>query len=489
MALKDSFQTHIVGSFLDVESWAAYDWIVVIVRLSILLGYILAQTLVSLEIVLLKFLVSNPLVKLVLGVNGAVWSCIPIFGRHGKKIVPQVLFQIEDRLIPCLNKISDMVQLMFQMHIVEMTFKDKKNVQIFVTAESDDLDIYDANGKLKTTLILANHRSINDYMLINYLIQECNKEASVRESKRGVLKKYWQDNLSPIPHLNFISWGKIVNFPHLSLLKNILLMDENAFVPPVRIKDHLTRTGNQVLAIFPEVNILTTELGIVQRKLNQNYPFVAKFYNVLYPRFKTFICTIKCFAYVKHVKVKERHGVLSHARVFINNGVDKLIAKTHSKNTESQVSAQASMIVDLPNPYDAVEMTIASTEEQESDEVRESISVSQNLYDLTMIYYKPKYTKMGHDHNNGQFTLHEGYQLEQVNPSILEMLKSDKNLGKREHNYIGNKPPIVIMIHIRKHELGPLLSSKGRDLEKWLESQWLEKDKMIDSIENGIRIK
>ena len=489
MALKDSFQTHIIGSILDVGSWEVSDWIRVIIRLLILGGYVLVQTLISFKIFIMELFVSNPITQLILNINGAIWSCIPIFGKYGKKIVPRLLSIVQDILIPNLKKLEMLVKLSFQLHLVEMTLKDKKNVQIFVTAESDDLEIYDSQGNLKTTLILANHRSLNDYMLINYLIQNCSRGDLLRKGKKHILKKSWQENEIPIPRLNFITWGKIVNFPHLSLMKNILMMDENAFVPPTKIKNHLTRTGNQVLTIFPEVNIMTTELSIVQRKLNQDYPFGAKFYNVLYPRFKTFISTIKCFAYIKHVKLKEQNGLLSNARHLLTNGVDKIILKAQSKHTNEEENAQASMIVDLPNFYETAEMTIASGDVEEPEQIKEPVVISQDLYDLTMIYYKPRYTNVGHDHINGQFTLHDGYQLEQVNPSIFEMLKPEKDFKSRDDNYTCSKPPIVIMIHIRKHELGPLLPAKGRNLEKWLESQWLEKDKMIDSIENGIKIK
>lgn len=489
MALKDSIQTHIIGSVLDVQNWAVSDWIYVTARLVILGLYVLVQALISVKILLLQLLISNPVTKVTLGISGAIFSCIPIFGKYGKKYVSRFLSLVEGRLIPNLEKLKLLVQLSFQLHLVEMTLKDKKNVQIFVTAESDDIEVYDNKGNLETTLILANHRSVNDYMLINYLMQNCSKNGLMRKRKRHILKKFWQDDEIPIPKLNFITWGKIVNFPHLSLMRNILMMDENAFVPPTNIKDHLTRTGNQILTIFPEVNILTTELGIVQRKLNQDHPFVAKFYNVLYPRFRSFISTIKCFAYIKHVKPKEQNGILGNARNILNNGVDKLMTKAQSRHTVEEEIAQASMVVDLPNSYETSEMTIESAKDDKPELIKEPLLVSQHLYDLTVIYYKPKYTNVGHDHTNGNFTLHDGYQLEQVNPSIFEMLQPDKDSSGRNNDFKCSKPPIVIMIHIKKHDLSPLLPAKGRNLEKWLESQWLEKDKMIDSIENGIKIK
>ncbi|QLQ79494.1 hypothetical protein HG537_0C01410 [Torulaspora globosa] len=489
MALKDSFQTHIVGSLLEIKKWGIFEWGCVMVRLFILGIYIIAESVISAIIWCLKFSLENPITGVVVRLNQVLWGCVPVVGRYGIKILPRFIYEIKLKWIPRLNKLSQLVQLCFQVHLVEMTLKDKKNVQIFLTAESDSLELYDDEGQLVTTLLLANHRSINDYMLINYLIQNCSKYPADERKMRNIVRKFWQDDVLLIPRLNFITWGKIVNFPELSLLKNILMLDENAFVVPTKIKDHLTDTGNQVLAIFPEVNIMTTELSIIQRKLCQDYPFMAKFYNVLYPRFKSFISTIRCFAHIKHFKLNDNGQILTNIRIIFNNGVNKFISKAaqHSQCTVDKQKAQASMIVGVPpmNDYE----DIPEIEDDNGNEPPIPVKINQHFYDLTIVYYKPKYTKSGHDHINGQLGVHEGYQLEQINPSVFEMLQPDRDLSRYDEKYKRSRPPIIIMIHIKKHQLAPLLPAKGRSLEKWLESKWYEKDKMIDSIEDGIRVR
>lgn len=488
MALKETLETHLIGPVLEVKKWGIYDWICVMVRLTVLGLYVALHSIVFATLKLLEVLLDNSITGLGLKINDVFWTCIPIIGRFGKRVLPHLISSIRLKWIPRLSKACQLIQLCFQVHLVEMTLKDKKNVQIFLTAESDDLELYDDEGKLLTTLLLANHRSVNDYMLINYLIQNCSKHDSDERKLRNVVRRFWRDGELMIPPLNFITWGKIVNFPHLSLMKNILMMDENAFVVPAKIKDHLTTTGNQVLAIFPEVNIMTTELSIVQRKLCQDYPFIAKFYNVLYPRFKSFISAIKCFAYIKHVKVKDNGGILSNARIIFNSSMDKFISKAvpHTKYTMEEQNAQASMIVGLPSLNDYEDVPEIKDDERET---AAPVNISQRLYDLTIIYYKPRYTNSGHDHKTGQFVLHEGYQLEQVNPSVFEMLQPDRDMDKCDDESRSSRPPIVIMIHIKKHELSPLLPAKGRNLEKWLENKWYEKDKLIDSIEDGIKVK
>lgn len=489
MALRDSFETHIVGSLLEVKKWGIFEWGCVMIRLIILGLYIIAHSIISATAWSLNFFLDNPVTGVVLRLNEIVWRCIPVLGRYGRKMLPRVMSEIKLKWIPRLNKISQLIQVCFQVHLVEMTLKDKKNVQIFLTAESDSLELYDNDGQLVTTLLLANHRSINDYMLINYLVQNCSKYPASERKMRNIVRKFWQDDVLLIPPLNFITWGKIVNFPQLSLVKNILMLDENAFVVPTKIKDHLTDTGNQVLAIFPEVNIMTTELSIIQRKLCEDYPFMAKFYNVLYPRFKSFISTIRCFAHVKHFKINDNGKLLTNVRIIFNNGVNKFISKAtaHSQCSVDKQNAQASMIVGLPPTGDYED--IPEIEDDNEPEATVPVKINQHFFDLTIVYYKPKYTKVGHDHINGKLGIHEGYQLEQINPSVFEMLQPDRDLNKYDENYKRSRPPIIIMIHIKKHELAPLLPAKGRNLEKWLENKWFEKDKLIDSIEDGIRVR
>ncbi|AQZ09724.1 MUM3 (YOR298W) [Zygosaccharomyces parabailii] len=511
MAIRDSVGTHFVGSKMELQSWRISDWISVAARLLILATYILLQTKLSVIKICLSLLVENPVVETVLVINASMWKMIPILGKYPKQILPKTISCIKKKLIPLLEKASQLVQLSFQLHIVELTLKNKRNVQIFITAESDDLELFNKKKELKTTLLLANHRSLTDYMLINYLVQNSDKETFEYPNKKYVLKKFWNEGKWPIPKLNFVSWGKIMNFPYLSLLRSIVMEDENVFVQPRRIKDHLQKDGNQVLAIFPEVNIMTTELAIVQRKLNQDYPFVARFYNVLYPRFKNFVSIVKCFAHISKVKRRPHNAFFDHAKLFFENGMDKLIFKTtcNGRRGLEEQQAHAAMIVGLPNSPDHVEMTLSdgspqpveiaaanpnrvgtTVESNTLTNIETHLEINEHLYDLTIIYYRPRYTNVGHDHVNGCIKIHNGYQLEQVNPSLLEMLKPDKyHLNAELNSANSSLPPTVIMVHIKKHEVAPLLPAKVRNLEKWLETQWFEKDKLIDSIENGIKIK
>lgn len=483
MPLVDSIETYIIGSISEIKTWSLKDWIWVGVRVFILLEYIILESLFSAVKYVFEIITEGNIYQKILVFNNRVWRRIPAIGGYGIKCMPYCSQWLRKNLLPKLEKLQIMIQLLYQIHFVEMTFKDKKRVQIFITGESDTLEIFENNKQL-TTLIISNHRSLNDYNLINYLIQNC---CPKKITKWDVVKNCITYKDTDYTKVNFLSWGKIINFPHLSFIRNIMTKDENVTIPTKEIKKNLLDNGNQVLVIFPEVNILTTELSLVQRKLNQDYAFVARFYNVLYPRFKEFIETIKCFANINHIKRQTQNNILFGSKVFLNDKMEKFVTKLTYSNKINNIPDEGSL------KKDTVVLGISSLIKNQSfgnsDKHEEgdnephdnssNIKINDYLYDLTVIYYRPKYTQKGHDHVNGNLKLHEGYQLEQINPSILEMLRPDNN---------SIQPPIVIMINILKHEINSLLALKNQSLEKWLENQWQVKDNLIDSIENGIKL-
>ena len=55
-------------------------------------------------------------------------------------------------------------------------------------------------------------------------------------------------------------------------------------------------------------------------------------------------------------------------------------------------------------------------------------------------------------------------------------------------NNIKDKDPIVVMVNVKKHQIQPLLAYNDESLEKWLENKWIEKDRLIESLQKNIKI-
>ncbi|EDO16413.1 hypothetical protein Kpol_1030p23 [Vanderwaltozyma polyspora DSM 70294] len=495
MPLVDTIETFFVGQSSTFGEWTPKDWVYVGARILILLNYFIWDTVVYFEVKLLRLLCYGNFHRRAIEINGKIWDNVPILGNKARKVLPYILYFIDKYLLPFLERISNLIRLYYQYHIVEMTIKNKKNLKIFVTGDSETLELFDEGGQM-TTLLLSNHRSLNDFALISYLVQNTH---IVKLNRRRFLNNLRMIDKMNFPRVNFISWGKIFNSPDVSLLKSILINDENITITNRNIKEHLVKNGNQVLVLFPEVNILTTELSIVQRKLNQEYTFVAKFYNVLYPRFKNFVETIACFANINNVKRQSQNNIILEGKTFIHNKMEKFVTKisSSSKATDvvneevlkkNQVVLGLSTLLKTQLMKDSKDETLPFANDSENEggekeinsELLKHIKINKNLYDLTIIYYKPKYTDKAHDHVNGNLKLHEGYQLEQIDPSILEMLKPESKSSLLS--------PIVIMIHINRHDITELLPVRNHALEKWLEDQWRAKDKLIDSIDSGIKV-
>lgn len=141
------------------------------------------------------------------------------------------------------------------------------------------------------------------------------------------------------------------NFPRLDLLKNIFFKDETLALSSNELRDILERQNNQAITIFPEVNIMSLELSIIQRKLHQDFPFVINFYNLLYPRFKNFTALMAAFSSIKNIKRKKnRNNIIKEARYLFHRELDKLVHKS-MKMESSKVSDKTTPPMIVDNSY------------------------------------------------------------------------------------------------------------------------------------------
>ncbi|CCD24881.1 Mum3p NDAI_0E00650 [Naumovozyma dairenensis CBS 421] len=498
----ESFHVHFVGTETNRSFW---EWVYLGSRIFILLTYILLHSIVLIARRIITSIITCPIYRRVKVFKRNFFKNVPIVGKFKICLLDKWDNFIMEQLLPFFEKILQTIELCFQLYVVELLFKNNENVQIFFTEDSEPLELFDGEEQL-STLLIANHRSVNDYALVNYLIQD---ESLVRyTNKREVINKLWKENRTIVPILNFISWGKIFNFPKISLLKNIVLKDENAYLKEDEFEDHLMTNNNQVYAIFPEINILTTELGFVQRKLNQEYIFVTKFYNVLYPRFRNFITVVNCFGFVQNIKKMRHNYIFNETKQYLNEKFDKILLPT-KKDDRKKNEAQVSMILSDSGLFEKRPEDSSSRENKPVN--RTSLSnfkLNPYFYDLTIVYYRPIITSKGHNHTTGNMKIHKGYQLQQIVPSFLDLLmakKPQRDMGKtttktKTKNHIKEEEttptdpveeigPIIIMVQISKCKMAPLLPLKDKKLERWLEQRWGHKDKLINIIDSKIEVK
>lgn len=261
------------------------------------------------------------------------------------------------------NSISEILNLIYwklSQYIVK-----KKKIKIVISGINlKDSAIQD---QLLNSIVMSNHRSLFDYLLINYL--------------KNLVEKATGEKIT----LNFFTWNSIWNLPVNKFYKSIVNNDENWVMNKIRLKTEINnlivKNKYNWIVHFPEVNIFDDEIKIIQHQ-QADLNYLPKYNELLYPRFKNFTNFI-----------------------------------------ESQQEDNATSI--------------------------------KNLLDLTILYYHP---------------IKETF----ITPTILEILTV--------------KQPILI-IHV-DFKLKSLikLPTKPRKLEKWLEDDWNEKDKMIDAIKKQIKV-
>jgi len=459
MGILSFFQTHIIGHNVQVSKWSPYIWFnfarsICKVVLFVYFYYVTY----FLHILLVKKINSKLFLKYRrMYIN--FWKSIPICGIYKIKLLDDSVQFLMEFIIPRLQNLLIVWELFFNVTVTNQLFGNNETVPILFSENSEEFRTIE-NNILVTTLIISNHRAVTDYILIYHIIYDQLRSKKETFSMITILKQLWFENdisvCNDLLQVRFIGWGNIFKLIKVEVLKDIIMKDENFKIASKDVLNFLKRNGNNVLIIFPEVNILTTELGMMQRKINEKYsPFVSNFYNVLYPRFNTFVNTIGAF---KEFYPKKESKSYTKKSIFHRG---KLFKATDSLN--KKVTTKLNTGVSSDN-------WVVNGGCQYSELPKNTVMLNQYMYDFTIIYYRMKYTDCGHDHDNGNLQVHDGIQLEQVAPSLVELM----------YNNISTvADPIIIMVDIRKHELPYLMDLKPKKLEKWLELQWLNKEQLI----------
>ncbi|CCF57792.1 hypothetical protein KAFR_0D01460 [Kazachstania africana CBS 2517] len=467
MGITDFLKVHIAGSDFNLRCLSLDRKKNIVFEFSQLILYVVAYIIVSKFQYGMLFILNSKISRRVYRLYCKFWYYIPILGVINIGIANSISNFLFHVFPPFLNRISTVLEVLFYYEILQMTFSKEGNIKIYFTNDSEELLIMNSN-QLLTTLIISNHRSVVDYILINVLLYRNFNGNWESMSRSDILKRAWNETLNIHPQAKFISWGDIFKLPTLYLLINILTKNENHVIDSGNIIRYLNTWGNQVFVLFPEVNILTTELGIIQRKINQNYyPHVMKYYNVLYPRYKMFVNVINAFAQLCDIKksllnrklIYPRH-IISEATVRISNKVDKILKEDDS----------------IPLVFGNYE-SVGQQNELLINSKDQKIFLNKYLYDLSVVYYKAKVVEKSHDHVKGTLKPQKGVQLEQIVPSLFDIFFA---------NYKRGRDPIIVIVDIRRHRIDQLLPLKNEKLEKWLEILWMKKERLI--IENEAKI-
>ena len=528
MGLLNFFETHIVGSDVRTEvtknrdsgnpsglktadifgSWSLVELLNVLSCLLQLLFFIYLHYFLEVLLHVAHWLLTSHVSLRLVALHERFWLHIPVIGTYPISIINYSIRYLETTMVPSFQNTIKVVDTCYQLYLIQCVFQKRENVEILFAADSHQLEFL-KGGNLLTTLVLANHRSINDYALISYILQNACRPFPKKIRRRDLLKLLWNVE-SPrekdYVKIGFVGWGDVFNFLSWRLVRNVLTRTENHAVSSKDIEKTLRENGNQILIMFPEVNILTAELGIVQRKLNQSYStLVTKYYNVLYPRFKTFVNTINCIASLANVERngrrkrsgKRSHLGMSRARLIksqITNQQNILGAKVLGKilrESESedrkgkgkgkgQQPQQQQQLDPLLLATFSTATATAAPNFNTGNSTTSPIRLNRYIYDFTLVYYRPRSTAAtttttttasyshnhNHDNETGNVKLHNGTQLEQVVPSLLDLFH---NRGR----------PLFVVVDVARYPVADLLPLSDSKLEKWLEQQWSYKDRVI----------
>lgn len=436
------FNVYLFGEEFKIQNWSIQNWLIAIYNVGVLLATIAGTY--SLQLTLIMFervKYSKVLMKCEKRVKACLYF-IPILGGWLLGLWDQIDNFLDEIILKYLHKMNQILPLMVHIIIVRKFFVNNKNIKIFYTHSSDDVLLY-SDDKLLTTLLISNHRSLNDYFLIIYMILYKNGAIKETDGLTDTFIKLWDcEEIRDKIRFEFLSWGSIYNLPTWKLFKNITLKDENVAISSDTLKESIQTKGEQVFILFPEVNILTTELSIIQRKLNQDYyPFVNKYYNVLSPRFQQFINTLTGFKDVVNSTLNQKGP---SGKFFMK--------RKKSVQANEEVTSQDKLI--LFNKF---------------------------LYDITIVYYTPKLVSNGHNHDSGNLKVINGIQIEEINPSFFKLFQSKNN------SEISPEPTIIV-IDVQKHPVSPLLLMNAKKLEKWVELQWVRKESLINNLHSEVSL-
>lgn len=370
-------------------------------------------------------------INTILHIYITILKIVPLLGQSLDKKNQALKHYILNVTKPFLENYKKTTISKYWLFLIEKSIKNPaSHIKLVITGDLYDKD---DNSNPQTSMVFSNHRSIFDYVVLQSIFRDINNDNSI----------------------NFSCWGKILDIPNIRLFKEIFTKNENFRVDVENICNKKNNQNNTIL-FFPEVNVMTYNVKILQDKLNlQNDNPVCK--ETLYPRYNTFLSL--CHFYQQTNKESQKQMNLKHEN-------------TQSKQKFFYNSTLTYYKPELVSKNEDLHHYLA----HQNDFCQQNISLLQNYKNLVNFKWNSKKT------SNDQNSKHKDckYQILQVSPSFLEcFLPINRN----------EKQPLIIRVHIEKLPLNLLLDKSDKQLELFLEKKFAAKDDIINQFESNLKIK
>lgn len=315
------------------------------------------------------------------------------------------------------------------------------NIKIIITGNMDYDDLLSGGlnySHAQNAMVISNHRSIFDYILLQSIFFDLDKICAS------------SSNQTP---LGLLTWGLFLDIPNLRFLKQIFSSNEN-FEVDINATDKQKYFYKPIL-LFPEVNVMTKKVKIMQDKLNlQNGNKV--FQESLYPRYNAFLelCHYyQCNKNKFNITNKLEDNSLCNQQYFFN-----VTLSYHKPELVSQVNHMHN-----------------NASHSNTENHNRWFSLQRYKYMANFRSVVPKTTSTQEASYSGC-----KYQVIQIAPSLLECFLSIQS---------NNDQPLIIKVHLEKLPLNSLLEMTDKQLELFLEYKFEEKDYIINNFEENLTIK
>ncbi|XBW34839.1 hypothetical protein QEN19_000406 [Hanseniaspora menglaensis] len=280
-------------------------------------------------------------------------------------------------------------------------------------------------------MIFSNHRSVFDYVALQSVVLKTNKNIEVK----------------------CFSWGNLIDIPNLKLIKAIFSKNENFNVDKKKINNKMN--FKSTILFFPEVNVMTNKIKIVQDKFNhKNGNRVFK--ETLYPRYNSFLA-------------------LCHIYQQFYNGFDSFLEVDKSESFKNLYFYNATITYYKPERI-VVDTDLHHQLAHQKHLTDTNFSLLQSYKDLLN-----SKTKIETDTQENSLHLAQcKYQMLQISPSLLECFWP-VNRNKKQ--------PMIIRIHLEKVYLKSIINKSDKQLELFLENKFAAKDNIIADFENSLKLK